>query len=460
MKLKKNDTLTLKIEDITNLGFGVAKHEGAVIFVSDTVPGDVVEAKIIKATSSYYVARAEKCVKLSEMRTGERCAITDCKSCAYRLIGYGDELSIKTELVKSTFQKAGLADAKIADTVPSPAVCGYRNKAQYPISRSRNGKYILGFYAPKTHSVREAAACPLAPSVFSEILELLRAFFEKHSLSVYDETSGNGLLRHVYLRRGEISREVLLTIVINGEYLPHADELVALVTERFPDVKGILLNENRESTNVVLGEKYHTLFGRNYIFDTLCGVTLKLTAPSFYQVNHDAAELLYKKARELANLEKGDTLLDLYCGVGSIGLSMAADAGELIGIEIVDSAVECARSNAQSCGVSNAYFYTGDAADCEHLLDRAEAALGKKIEPDVIVLDPPRSGCDEKLLNFISSLSPKRIVYISCNPATLARDVAVMKRLGYAFGEITPFDLFPGTGHVESVVCLTRTFNN
>jgi 23S rRNA (uracil1939-C5)-methyltransferase len=270
------------------------------------------------------------------------------------------------------------------------------------------------------------------------------------------DQSGNGLLRHIYLRRGEVSGEVLLTFVINGTSLPNSEDLVRRMTAKFPEIVGILINENKKNTNIILGEKYSVLFGRDYIFDTLAGVKLKITAPSFYQVNHDCAEILYAKARELADLKPSDLLLDLYCGAGSIGLSMAKDCRELIGIEIVDSAVECARFNAENNGIKNASFYTGDAKDTEKLLAPAEAIRGEKILPDVVVFDPPRAGSDEALLRHVASLSPRKIVYISCNPATLARDMVVLRGLGYTGETVIPVDMFPGTGHVESVVCLTR----
>ena len=320
-----------------------------------------------------------------------------------------------------------------------------------------NGDYVIGFYAPKSHRVTEAADCPLAPEIFAIILDTVRAYLKKHSISVYDEETGKGLMRHIYLRRGEVSGEVLLTLVINGTSLPHSEELVRDISEGYPEVVGILLNINKKQTNIILGEEYITLTGRDYILDTLAGVELKITAPSFYQVNHDAAELIYAKAKELADLKKSDTLLDLYCGAGSIGLSMADGCLELIGIEIVESAVECAKLNAVRCGIRNASFYAGDAGNTERLLERAEAIRGEKIAPDVVILDPPRAGCDEALLRHIAtSLSPRKIVYISCNPQTLARDVALLAPLGYATDEVIPFDLFPCTGHVESVVCLER----
>ncbi len=456
MSLKKNDVFVAEIIDITNLGFGVAKIDGQVVFVSGAVPGDVVRVKIIKASVSFSVGRVEEFLTLSKKRVDGRCDNALCKSCAYKCLGYEYEQELKEESVRQIFKKSGLPEVEVLPLVKSPAEKAYRNKAQYPIARDKNGRYVIGFFAPKSHRVTEAADCPLAPSVFPEILEALRGFFEEKQISVYDEESGVGLLRHIYLRRGEVSGEVLLTLVINGEALPCSDELVKKITEKFPEVVGILLNINKKNTNVILGERFITLFGRDYIFDTLGGVCLKITAPSFYQVNHSAAELLYAKAKELAAPEADDLVLDLYCGAGSIGLSMADVAGEIIGIEIVESAVECAKFNAKNNGITNASFYAGDASDAAKLLAPAEKARGEKIKPDIVILDPPRAGTTEELIAHIASLSPRKVVYISCNPQTLARDIVIFNKHGYFCDSVTPFDLFPMTGHVESVVCLTR----
>ena len=457
MRLKKNFIFDATVTDITNLGFGVVRHGGEVAFVADAVPGDEVSVRVIKVASSYAVGRVEKYISRSDKRVDGRCQIGACKSCAYKALSYEYETELKRELVVNSFKKCGLGEVEVGEVVGSPSTSCYRNKAQYPITRGADGEYLIGFYAPKSHRVTEAAKCPLAPAIFGEILDTCRAFFKKSDISTYDETTGTGLLRHIYLRRGELSGEVLLTLVINGNSLPHAEELVARVTAAHSDVVGILINENTADTNVVLGEKFITLYGRDHIFDTLAGVRLKITAPSFYQVNHGATELLYAKARELADLSESELLLDLYCGAGSIGLSMARDCREVIGIEIVDSAVECAKYNAAENGIENASFYTGDAANTEGLLANAERIRGEKIRPDVVILDPPRGGSDAGLLGYIANkLSPKRIVYISCNPATLARDAAILAPLGYEMGRVTPFDLFPGTGHVESVVALTR----
>ena len=455
MAFKKNQTVEVEINDITDLGFGVGRVDGAVIFVSDTVPGDVIEAKIIKVNNTYLVGRAEKYIKKSTRRVTDRCTERACKSCAYKNISYTDEATLKEEGVRRLFSSSALAGISTAPVTVSPNMARYRNKAQYPITVV-DGEYRVGFFAPKSHRVTPVDDCPLTPRIFSEICREACEFFKENQISVYDEQSGQGLLRHLYLRQGEISGEVLLTVVINGETIKCEEKLVKRITEKFPTVVGILINTNRENTNVVLGDKYRTLFGRDYIYDTLADVRLKITAPSFYQVNHASAELLYAKAKELAQPTKNDTLLDLFCGAGSIGLSMADSVGELIGIEIVASAVECAKKNARDSGIENAHFFTGDATETEQLLANAEAELGRKITPDIVILDPPRAGCDERLVRFVSTLNAKRIVYISCNPKTLARDVVLFRECGYDTNIVYPFDLFPCTGHVESVVCLER----
>ncbi len=460
MQYKKNDRVTVAIEDINHLGFGVGHLDGLAVFVADTVMGDECEIILIKVNKNYAVGKLVRLLKSGDARVSPRCDGRECRACAYRCISYRDELSIKENSVRMAFRKAGLHGVTVNPIVPSPRELGYRNKAQYPVSLAPDGSYRIGFFAPKSHRVLEAASCPLSPEIFTPILETVRSHLSTHAVSVYDEKTGRGLIRHIYLRRGEVSGEILLTLVLTEDHLPEEDELVCTITERFPDVVGILININTEDTNVILGEGYRTLWGRDYLLDTLAGVELSLSAPAFYQVNHGAAELLYAKAKEEAHLTGTELLLDLYSGVGSIGLSMADSVGELIGIEIVGSAVECAKENARRSGIPNAAFFTADATDTESILKIAEAERGAPIRPDVIVLDPPRKGCSESLLSFIATLAPSRIVYISCNPETLARDCAVLSPLGYTLGAVTPFDLFPMTGHVESVVCLTRRLDN
>jgi len=458
--MKKNDIVRLEIEDLNNLGFGVARIDGKAVFVSGAVTGDTVEAQLIKVNASYAVAIVKKLLVRSPLRTEGRCPYPACTACAYKSIEYAHELKTKQGNVRASFRKAGLSEIEVLPVLSTGQTCGYRNKAQYPIGKDAKGNFVFGFYAPKSHTVKEAAACPLQPAIFAEILELLRVFFKENDLSVYDEKTGKGLLRHIYLRRAEKNGEVLLTLVINGSGLPCEEALVSRVCAAFPSVVGILINENREDTNVILSDTYRTLWGQNYMTDELSGVTLRIAPSAFYQVNHDGAELLYGEAKALAGLRKTDLLLDLYCGTGAIGLSMAKDVREVIGIEIVADAIECAKQNAALSGIENASFFVGDAADAEKILENAEKARGEAIRPDVIVLDPPRKGCDAKLLSFVASLSPRTIVYVSCGPDTLARDVAILAPLGYTTDKVQPVDMFPGTGHVECVVCLTRGLDN
>ncbi|MBQ7333425.1 MAG: 23S rRNA (uracil(1939)-C(5))-methyltransferase RlmD, partial [Clostridia bacterium] len=371
---------------------------------------------------------------------------------------YKDVLSFKTESIEAIFKKAGLPEIKVMPTVASPTPTHYRNKAQYPVAKDKNGEYLIGFYAPKTHRVTPAIDCPLAKRGFSDILYTLKAIFEKTKISVYDEESGSGLLRHIYLRANDDFSQVLLTLVINGNELTGEEFFKKELQQRHPEIKGFIINVNKENSNVILGDSWKLVYGNDYIVDTLSGVKLEISAPSFYQVNHASCEVVYKMARELADLRKSDTLLDLYCGLGSIGLSMAEDCHELIGIEIIPDAVMRAKRNAKLNGIENAHFYASDAKHADKILDAAERERGKKITPDVVILDPPRAGSDKNLNEFIASLNPRKIIYISCNPATLARDVLQFKELGYTADTAFPVDMFPMTGHVETVVCLKRQF--
>lgn len=456
--MRKNDVVILTVTDLNNLGFGVSHHEGLAVFVSGAVDGETVEAKVLTVKRSYAVAKTMEVLIPSPDRIEDDCPARGCGGCAYRTVTYAHETRLKRNYAEHAFRKAGITDAVIhpvvtpVDSDGQPLTAGYRNKAQFPIALTPEGEYRIGFYAAKSHRVVEAAACPLQNPAFLPILETLRAFFAEKRLTVWDETSGEGLLRHIYLRRGEETGEILLTLVVNGEGIPHEDELVRRLRENHPALVGILVNRNNEKTNVICGDTYRTLWGRDYLVDTLCGVRLKIRPAAFYQVNHAAATLLYRKARELAALTGKEQLLDLYCGIGSIGLSMADAVREVIGVEIEPDAVKCARENAAESGIQNAYFYRGDAGDPGQLL----AGIDRPLHPDVVILDPPRKGSTPELLTHLATLSVPRIVYISCNVETLARDAVILRQAGYRMGEVHLFDLFPSTGHVESVVCLER----
>lgn len=456
-EIEKNRTFEIEITDLNNLGYGVGRIGDLVVFVAGAVDGDRVEAKIIKVQKNYAVGRLEKILSPSPHRlpVPDPCPARGCGGCAYRAITYAHELELKRNAVMAAFRRAGLSDAVVLPVLSTGKTEGYRNKAQYPVTGTPDAP-VIGFFAPKSHRVTDARRCPLQPTVFGKILDAIAALLGEYGIAPYDEESGAGLLRHIYLRSSQGEKEILLTFVLNGETLPHADEVIRELTARFPALVGIGININRAKTNVICGDEYRTLWGKDTITDTLAGVTLSFSPASFYQVNRDAAELLYGRAKEIADFKGDELLLDLFCGVGSIGLSMADAVGRVIGIEIVPDAVRCAAENARANGIENAAFFAGDATDVEGLLAGAERALGGALQPDAVILDPPRKGCDPKLLDFLASKAIPKIVYVSCNPETLSRDVAYLAGKGYGFSEITPVDLFPRTGHVETVVRLFR----
>ena len=456
--MNKGARVTTAITDLNNLGCGVGHlPDGRALFVAGAVAGDTVTAELIKVNKNYAVGRLLTVDLPSPDREEGFCAAPlSCGGCVYRHITYARERALKRAYVEHCFRKAGLADVIVEQVVTTGDVKNYRNKAEYPIAAGKAGLYG-GFYAPKTHRVVAAENCALQPTLFGEILQAVCALLSAQGVTAYDEVTGQGLFRHLYLREGRGTGEIMVCPVLNGDKLPDEAGFVAALTARFPQITAILLNTNKKSTNVVLGDRYRTLFGKGYLEDILCGKRFRIAPGAFYQVNRDAAELLYGLAATRATEGgNGGLLLDLYCGAGTIGLSMAEKFNEIIGIEIVPAAVESAKENAALNGVENASFYCGDAATAEALLAPAEAARGKELSPDVVVLDPPRKGCDAALLRFLAARSVPRIVYVSCGPDTLARDCAILRTLGYEIGNVTPVDLFPRTGHVETIVCLCK----
>ena len=452
-ELKKNQIIPLTIIDMNNLGYGVGRHGGAVIFVKGAVTGDVIECKIIKETKTYLVGRCEKLCEPSQRRSEKDFCVAPigCGGCVYRSIGYDYELELKRESVVNAFHRAGLHDVVINPTQSTGRLAGYRNKAQYPVGKDKNGRTCAGFYASGTHRIVGGSDCALQPKIFGEIVDEVCRFADEKSIEPYDEISGKGVLRHIYIREGEMTGEILVCLVVNAEKLKEGNALADRLTEKFPNIVGVSLNVNKKNTNVVLGDKYITLKGRNYIEDILCGLRFKIAPAAFYQVNREGAELLYRLAAEKADLRGGETLLDLYCGTGTIGLSMAHKVKKLCGIEIVEDAVKCARENAAANGISNAEFLCADAGNKENIL----AAAGG-VRPDVVIIDPPRKGSTKELVDTLAALEVPRVVYVSCDPSTLARDCAWFRERGYEIGDVTPVDMFPRTGHVESVVCLER----
>ena len=349
------------------------------------------------------------------------------------------------------FRRIGGIDLTPLPIQPSPAQSAYRNKAQYPIRRGPDGKIKIGFFAPRSHRVIENHCCDLQPSFFGSILSLIQNFLEEYRISIYDELSHQGLVRHLFLRWGEQTNEVMVCLILNGKELPHADILIDRLTTAFPQIASIQLNCNTAKTNVILGPVCQVLYGKPTISDVLCGIKVELSPLSFYQVNRSGAEKLYRIAADFASLSGNELLLDLYCGTGTIGLSMAHLVREVIGVEIVKEAVENAKENAQRNNIQNARFFCADAAGA------AQTLAAEGLHPDVIVLDPPRKGCDASLLETIGQMAPGRIVMISCNSATAARDAAILCQNGYQAAKLQAVDMFPRTAHVECVCLFSRT---
>ena len=458
--IKKNDILELDITAVSNLGYGVGRTaDGKVVFTPGTVTGEHVEIKIIKITKGYLVGKLMRVISESKLRdTCEKCtAPATCGGCAYRFIKYDHELELKRQNVKSEFDKVGLSDVIVLDTeyvrdeANKAVVWNYRNKAQYRFAKTNKG-VTAGFYASGTHRVIGDESCPLQPKIFGDIARFVCDFAEKHAISVYDEETGKGILRHLYIRSGAGEQgEICVCIVINGRTMPKSRELADALMKAFERIVGVVLNVNTKNSNVILGNEYLTVSGKCGISDTFCGVELDISPAAFYQVNHDAAELLCRIAADMASLKGNEHLLDLYCGIGSVGLSMADRVRRLTGVEIVPQAVECAIKNAERAGIKNAKFVCADSAD-----GAADILATTDEIPDVVVLDPPRKGCAQELLDSLTQAGIKKIVYISCNPATLARDCAHLASLGWQIGDVQPVDLFPRTGHVENAVCIKR----
>ena len=448
--LKKNQIEEAEITAMSSDGNGIAKIDGMVVFVPYTAVGDKLKIRIVKVQKNYSFGIIEEILQPSPDRVDDHCPVyKKCGGCAFRHISYEAELRHKAEFVQSNLRRLGGLDPVMLPITPSPLVQGYRNKAQYPI-REYDGKIEAGFFAKRSHRVISCASCDLQPAFFEQILEYTKHFLEEYHISAYDEQTGKGKVRHLYIRYGEVSGEVMVCLVVNSERLPHAAEYVEGLLKVCPQVVSVVLNINREQNNVILGQKCITLYGKDTIEDTLCDVRFELSPLSFYQVNRQAAEKLYRLAAEMAQFEGNELLIDLYCGAGTIGLSMASKVRELIGVEIVPDAVENAKENAKRCGVENARFICADAKEA------AAQLAAENLHPDVIVVDPPRKGCDLEVLQAIAAMAPKRLVMISCNSASLARDCKELEALGYHLEKAAPVDLFPRTTHVETVVLLGR----
>ncbi len=454
--LKKNEIYEAEITGMTTEGSGVARIDGMAVFVPQTAVGDKLRVKIVKVLKNYAFGIVEELTEPAQGRCAPDCPVfRQCGGCVFRHVTYEEELCYKADFVRDAFTRIGRLSPEFEPILggESPLTSAnrgaYRNKAQYPVAM-QDGKLVCGFYAKHSHRVIPFTGCLLQPQVFTEILEYLLPALQNAGVSAYDEQTNTGLLRHIYLRRGAYSGEIALCFVVRKSIRRKVQGILPGLQAAFPELVSITENINPEKTNVILGKTMNVLAGKPVISDTMCGNQIEISPQSFYQVNTKQAERLYGIAKEYADLQGGELLLDLYCGAGTIGLSMADSAGKLIGAEVIPEAVENAKENAVRNGVKNAEFLCGDAGEIAQLLQKQGTA------PDVVILDPPRKGCDLPAVEAVAAMFPKRIVMISCNPSTAARDAALFTERGYAVEKVRGVDLFPGTAHVECVVLMSR----
>ena len=478
MSFEKNSIVTVKIEDIGTEGEGIGKVDGYTLFVKDAVVGDLVEAKILKPKKNYAYARLEKVLEKSPHRVEPKCAFhRQCGGCQIQAVSYERQLQFKQDKVKNNLLRIGGFSPELVDEVMEPIVgmeqpYHYRNKAQYPIGTDKDGKPVTGFYAGRTHSIIANTECFLGHKDNQQILEIIMDYMEKYHVTSYDEETGKGLLRHVLIRTGFTSGEIMVCLVINGrskgEFLPSQDKLIERLT-RIPGMTSISVSINMERTNVIMGKEIHTLWGEPTIRDVIHvrdmekegypftgeELTFKISPLSFYQVNPEQTEKLYSLALSYAGLTGEETVWDLYCGIGTISLFLAQRAKQVYGVEIVPQAIQDAKENAVRNNLPKARFYVG----------KAEEVLPEKYEKegiyaDVIVVDPPRKGCDDACLQTMLKMQPKRIVYVSCDSATMARDLKILCEGGYELKRVRPVDQFAHTVHTEAISLLVNTSNS
>ena len=465
--MQKNDLIKVHIEDMTNDGEGIGHSDGFTLFVKDALIGDKVLARVTRPKKTYAYARVEQVLVSSPDRVAPACPkARSCGGCRMQELSYEKQLAFKEDLVRRNLTRlGGFSDIPMEPIIGMEEPFRYRNKAQYPVGTSKKepGRLTTGFYAGRTHDIIDIRDCMLAPARNADILRAILAFAEEHHIPAYDEAAGTGLLRHVLIREGFASGEVLICLVINGRRLPKAGQLVEklLALSPFPDgaeIKSICLNVNEKRTNVILGNEVLPLFGPPFIFDTLGGFSFRISPLSFYQVNPVQTVKLYNTAVEFAGLTGNETVFDLYCGIGTISHFLAPHAKDVYGVEIVPEAILDAKENAARNGLTNTHFFTAAAEDvAERGYFDEHTPL---VRPDVIVVDPPRKGCEASLLHTIRALAPDRVVYVSCDSATLARDLKILCAEGegarYELARVRPCDMFPHTGHVETVCALSK----
>lgn len=452
--MKKNDLLTLKIEGMGNEGEGIGKADGFPLFIKDALPGDVIRAKVLKVKKTYGYARLTEILTPSPDRTKPPCPLhRSCGGCQIQALSYEKQLEYKREKVRNHLIRiGGFTDPEVLPVLGMEEPFRYRNKAQFPLGRDREGNIITGFYAGRTHSIISNTDCMLGVPENQRILETILGFMEKKKIAPYDETSGEGLLRHVLIRKGFATGELMVCLIINGSRVLAVEELADRLFE-IPGMTSLTLNVNQKNTNVIMGEKLIQVRGPAFITDRIGSVRYQISPLSFYQVNPVQTKRLYETALDYAGLTGSETVWDLYCGIGTISLFLAQKAGKVYGVEAVPQAVEDAGKNARLNGLSNVEFYLG----------KAEEVLPKqyeqnKVRADVIVVDPPRKGCGRACLDTMLSMAPKRIVYVSCDSATLARDLKILCEGGYELKAVQPVDMFPQTAGIETVCLLAKHF--
>ncbi len=450
--LIKNQIYEAVITDYTAEGQGVAHVEGCAVFVPNAIRGERYNIRIEKTGKTWAAGKIVEILEKSPHRVARECPISaSCGGCDFWHMDYTEETWLKAERVRQCLNRIGGENLTEMPILAAPTPYGYRNKAQYPVSCHKN-RAFAGFFRAGTHSVVENRRCLILPEEADAVKDLVMDYANRNHISVYDETEHKGLLRHIYIRRGSVSGQILVCLVVNGNALPKTAQLIDNL-KQIPGFTSLVLNVNTKKGNTILGPENINLYGPGYIEDTLCGLQFRLSPHSFYQINHHQAQRLYEAAIAQAGITKADTVLDLYCGVGTITLCMARAAGKVIGVEVVPQAVEDARDNAQRNGIENAEFFCGDAGEA------ALALEAQGIRADVVVVDPPRKGLNADAIEALTRFNPRRIVYVSCDPATLARDVALLKERGFHLQNAMAADLFPRCSHVESVCTLVKADN-
>ena len=444
--LEKGSIYTAVIDGYSSEGLGIARVNGAVVFVPHAVRGEEVDLRITKVMKTSCAGEIVKIHDPSPERMEPECPYAGkCGGCAYRHLTYPEELWAKRQRVQDALTRIGGLELTVEEILGTKNPEHYRNKSQYPVGADGS----IGFFQARTHKVVPIRRCLIQTEAADRTAQAVGEWMRRYKISAYDETTGKGLVRHVCVRVNR-KGESLCCVVVNGNKVPREPELAAYVTAAVPHTVGVLLNSNTRRGNVVLGDKYRTLFGRNYLMDTLCGLEFKLSMPSFYQVNRDQAEVLYGKALEFAGLTGNETVLDLYCGIGTITLCLAKAAKRVIGAEIVPPAIRDAKENALRNHIENAEFFCGDAADIAAKLE------SDGLRPDVVTVDPPRKGLAPEVIASVAAMGPEKVVYVSCDPATLGRDVKIFREFGYEAKRAAAVDMFPGTAHVETVVLLSK----